>query len=610
MDKSPQSGGRTLPLVVADSGIGFLLDRLGKDCHPLQFLRELTQNGIEAIQRTDEKRGEIFWDVEWNLLDLHSVFKLCVIDTGDGMTGPDMVKYINQLSSSVSEQSLDGNYGVGAKIAAATRNHAGLDYFSWKEGKGYWIRLWRDPQTGQYGLMQMQRPDGTFGHYAETEDELKPRVIGDHGTMIVLQGNSDSEDTMTAPQGVASPSRWIAKYLNSRYFRFPEGVIIKARQGWMYPRSKTDTNLLSKVIGQAAYLKQHSSVSGTVILANAKAHWWILRDEAANGQNSGWIESSGHVAALYNDELYEMVSGRSAMAQLQQFGVIFGHKRVVIYVEPEPLVPTSLTTNTARTELLINSERLPWADWASEFREKMPEEIRTLIEEVAAGSSYSDHSQSIRERLKQIMDLFKVSRYKPTPNGSVTVDGETLTRGGEPHQRNSSQVGGSNSSGNHGGTSGGIYALFLKKDGVPAQEISPDVFPQVKWVSVTDTPKTREQGEIEDRAAKFLPDQNLLLINADFRVFTDMIDKWCYEYQASPGVRPAVIEAVHSWFEQALIETVIGVQALRNAREWSIQDVEKALSEEALTSAVMSRYHVNNQVKRELGSKLGRLQAA
>ena len=50
----PHSESRTLPLQVFNPG--FLLDELGKDCAPLQFIRELTQNGIEAIARTTEKR--------------------------------------------------------------------------------------------------------------------------------------------------------------------------------------------------------------------------------------------------------------------------------------------------------------------------------------------------------------------------------------------------------------------------------------------------------------------------------------------------------------------------------------------------------------------------
>jgi HSP90 family molecular chaperone len=97
----------TLPLQVHD--VGFLLDRLGKDCHPLQFLRELTQNAIEAILKTPEKSGQIIWDVDWLSLDLgeHATFKLCITDTGCGMTGEEMCQYINHLSSSGALQSTD-----------------------------------------------------------------------------------------------------------------------------------------------------------------------------------------------------------------------------------------------------------------------------------------------------------------------------------------------------------------------------------------------------------------------------------------------------------------------------------------------------------------------
>ncbi len=88
----------TLPMSVAETG--FLLDRLGQDCSPLQFLRELTQNAIEAIQALPDGTGEIVWDVDWDWYDLTGVYKLSVTDTGVGMTGEEMERYINQLSSS------------------------------------------------------------------------------------------------------------------------------------------------------------------------------------------------------------------------------------------------------------------------------------------------------------------------------------------------------------------------------------------------------------------------------------------------------------------------------------------------------------------------------
>ena len=344
----------TRPMQVGNTS--FMLDRLGEDCAPLQFLRELTQNAIEGIQRLPEKTGEVVWDVDWNTQTLTDVFKVCVIDNGVGMTGEEMMQYINALSSSVNVLSSTGNYGVGAKIAAAPKNKTGLIYLSWKDGIGYMIHLWRDPHTGNYGLRQLELPDGGVGYWAYVKDDVKPAFIDKHGTMVVLLGNETTADTMTPPEGSPSPSRWITRYLNTRYFCFPDGVKVKAREGWQFPRSNVDNNLLRTLTGQRIYLDKHAESSGEMAVTGATAHWWILREEDAMTQNSGFIASSGHVAALYQNELYEMVSGRQGVARLQSFGVIFGHNRVVIYLEPLNGKARGLTSNTARTLLLLNGK--------------------------------------------------------------------------------------------------------------------------------------------------------------------------------------------------------------------------------------------------------------
>jgi hypothetical protein len=116
---------------------------------------------------------------------------------------------------------------------------------------------------------------------------------------------------------------------------------------------------------------------------------------------------------------------------------------------------------------------------------------------------------------------------------------------------------------------------------------------------------TREYGDIEDRAAKYLADQHLFLVNADFRAFVDMIGLFAKEFGEVPAIADLARDAVRGWFEQALVETVMGVQALLHSKEWNQSHIDTALSEEALTAAVMQRYHVHFAVKRELGSKLG-----
>lgn len=602
MALSPVHSG-TLPISVAQ--IGFMLERMAKDCSELQFLRELTQNSIESILRLPEKKGEILWDVDWITYDLTGVYKLCITDNGDGMTGEEMIKYINHLSSSGGVQAHNANYGVGAKIAAATRNPAGLIYLSWRDGVGAMIHFWRDHQTGDYGLMQLQRPDDSWGHWAHVEDSIKPDLISSHGTKVMLNGLTEDSNTMIAPEGAASPSRWVTRYLNTRYFRFPEGITVKAREGWENDRSDKDRNVLRTITGQERYLNDHAASSGIVDLTNARAHWWILRSESALTQNTGFIASSGHCAALWKDELYEMTTGRANTAALQNFGIVFGYQQVVLYVEPLDSPGVEILTNTARTNLLLNGNSLPWADWQDEFRKLMPKEIVAHMEAVAAASQASDHKDSIKDRLKQIEEIFKLSRYRLTKGGTLLVSGETQAAGGGGTRSGNNKSQSASAAGPNPGKNPSVYSLFLTDTGVPGVEARPDSFPQVVWVSIADS--TRAVGDIEDRAAKYLEKDNMLLINADFRVFTDMVKRWSEYFAAVPGAQGIVTEVVREWFEQSLVEAVLSSHALRNSQHWSVENVRQMLSEEGLTAVVLPRWHIEQSIKRALGSKFGAL---
>lgn len=286
----------------------------------------------------------------------------------------------------------------------------------------------------------------------------------------------------------------------------------------------------------------------------------------------------------------------------------------MLYVEPVADDSNMLTTNTARTTLLLNADKLPWDNWAYEFRSKMPKQLADFVSEKAAGSG-KDHALNIRDRLKSVMDLFKVSRYRPTPTGAYVSDDTSTVSAGQP----SFADGGADWAAKVGSDSGSvvkpkresdggnIYHLFEKKDGVPSGKTLTDPFPKVIWASKKNGLRTADDG-MEDKAATFVRNQSTLLINADFRVFTDMIGKLCKEKDGGTGLilKEVVEETVHQWFEQALVETVIGIQQLSGSKEWGRDELERALSPEALTCSVMQRYHIYIACKRELGSKLGR----
>lgn len=592
------------PMTVAK--MGFLVDQLNRDCSPLQFLRELTKNAVEALQRSEAGSGEIRWDVDWNRFDLlgpASAQKLCVIDTGAGMTGEEMVGYINRLSSSIHQQSATGNFGVGAKIAAAPLNSEGLIYLSWKDGVGSMIHLYKDEKTGDYGLKRFA--NGEF--WQRVQNDIKPDPIDQHGTMVVLLGKEQDQSTIEPPTGVRMPRKWILRYINSRFFSFPEGISVSAREGWDLPRGNKH-NFLRKATGQGVWLNDNAAERGEVELSQsgAKVHWWIIKPEADT--NSGHYTPGGHVAALYQNELYELVFGPAGYARLQSFGVVFGGDRVVLYVEPQGNGGRSVSSNTARTQLLIGNEPLEWADYASEFRERMPQELRDYQDDIGSAANQTDHKKAIRERLKSVRELFRFGRYRNRPAGDYRANPGENAGGRADESDEQTRGANSSSTGRKGGTRGDIYALFTDEGGDPADLVDHSIEPDTRWIVSEDG--SRAPGDLDDRAARYLPDQNLLLINGDFRAFTDMVDRWSEKYSHVPGCRHAVEEVAREWFEQQLVETVMSALALKQGGKWSMQELAALWNETALTAAVLPRYHIDMSIKRVLGQRLGKISLA
>jgi hypothetical protein len=321
-------------------------------------------------------------------------------------------------------------------------------------------------------------------------------------------------------------------------------VTVKAREGWELPTSDTKHNFLRVVEGQGHWLDRNSSAKGKVQLNGARAYWWILKTDVDT--DSGHTAPGGHMAALHKNELYEMVIGRAGLARLQGFGVIFGSNRVVIYVEPSAAAGQELYANTARTNLVLNGGPLPWSEWAAEFREVMPDELVQLQEEIGSKSGETDHKKAIHERLKQIKDLLRFSRFRPSPEGQANIESGNPGAGGASGSGGGGQHERTPRAGGRAGRAGDIFSLFAQGGDVTANPVDSFTEPNTKWIREGDG--TRNPPLLDDRAARFDPEMNLLLINADFRAFTDMVDRWCAAYTHVPSPRKVVEDVVHEWF--------------------------------------------------------------
>ena len=390
----------------------FLLERLGSECTDLQGLRELTVNGLDAIAALGaDRNGRVVWDLDWERFDASGgrVRKLSVTDTGTGMTAGQLRCYINQLAASGREQSPTGNFGVGAKVAAGSRNPHGLEYRSWRQGEGSLVCFKRDPD-GRWGLEPQRWADGRADYWRPVGEAEKPWLLRgqDHGTQVVLLGRQERHDTTQAPPSVTDAGRhWITRYMAGRFPRFPSQVEVLVRE-----HHGPDTHPLRRIHGEQHHLEHHAVAAGTVALRDAIVRWWVLDDDhRARHREAALRASTGHAAALFDDELYDVLpQTRGGYGRLQDFGIRFGYQRVVLHLEPHAAAGR-LKFKTARTALLLGHEPLPWSRWDDEFAASMPEEIRRL-QERAASPDCLPRRVAIRSRIAAIQPLYRLNRYR------------------------------------------------------------------------------------------------------------------------------------------------------------------------------------------------------
>jgi hypothetical protein len=581
----------------------FLLERLGSECTDLQGLRELTVNGLDAIAALGNRAGgRVVWDLDWLRFDASGgrVRKLSVTDTGTGMTPEQLRQYINQLASSGREQSAMGNFGVGAKVAAGSRNPHGLEYRSWHRGQGALVCFKRHPD-GRWGLEPQRWPDGHSDYWRQLDEQEKPWLLRgqDHGTQVVLLGRHERHDTTHPPDSVTEGRRqWIARYLNGRFMRLPQQVEVLVRDQQRHPGE------LQRVHGELYHLQQRAIAAGVVELSDAIAQWWVLDDDHRGRRREATLwASAGHVAAVFGDELYDILpQTRGGYGRLQDFGIRFGYERVVLHIEPH-VHADRLQCNTARTSLLLDHEPLPWARWGEEFAAAMPAEIRQL-QERAASADAVPRQEAIRQRVTAIMPLYRLSRYRPprpprVPGTVPAIHGPLQSQHDSRPVARSPRKAGVSADTNGTSLDADARGDLASPEAQDERAEPPVDLPGVTWISGVDG--TRALGDLEDQAARYHPSRHELTINSDFRAIADLIGHWCRRYQGVPGARTVIEGQVHEWCEQVLVEVVLAARS----STWTLEQLDALLSPSSLTAALLPRHMLHAVLQKRLAQKLG-----
>ena len=592
-------------LSVNEHGLTQLVELLGRDCVPTQFVREFFKNSLEAILRVQNAdninnfEGKILVDFDPVIHERNGLFKMSFVDNGDGMTDDEMRMHLNRLSSS-GHQNMEKNYGIGAKISALTRNHFGIVYKSWKNNQGFQLIISYDNDTNTYGI-EPQELNGEVVWVRPLSINEKPDLIQDHGTQVILLGMEKDDDTMKmpAPSTIGGEENWLFQYLNTRFYKLPKNIEASARIA--YKKIGQSTTYRGKISGQSKTLDDHTVekegilLKGAVQLSDALLHWRIM-DPDRSGHGRQFL--NGHVACLNQNEILDIKSGRSNKAA--DFGVFIGKEDIVFLVEPS----NNYVQNTSRTGLVkADGSELPWDRWADEFREKMPQEIKDFIQERLEADAETSNSDSIKEKLRSIQNLLKVSRFRPNPTGLHSADPDSEIRSGVGQNTFNETEASRGTRSRAGDLYGPIDELLMSSEregGETSEATAPDIWPEVHWVS----PET--EPNLKDRAALFIERDNKIMANQEFQGLLDVKEYFLQEYSQHEEIESIVAGIVRDLFEQQLMETVVGACSFKNRPNWTPTDFANSTSPEALSTAVMCRYHLVAQAKKEIVERIGR----
>lgn len=593
--------GNNIPFTVKPSVMTDLINRMAADNPPDQWLREYVQNSIEAIQRTDSQVGEIHIDFNPIIFKTYGLYKVSITDNGDGMSEKQLEDLIRSIGESGHKNQYE-NHGVGSKISALTRNHHGIDYESWKDGEGFKATVEFDPERNEYGL-KGHRIDDSLYHTLSLDPRDKPEIIQNHGTRVTLWGMTDEQDTMVPPEGTPGGSQsWMMLYLNTRYYEFPKGITVKAREGYL---GKNTKNYLGTVTGMKEVLEKNKESSGEYKFPDANLRWWILK-EKRDGHGREFL--AAHTAFVHQNEIFDLATVQQNRGRFSDFGIMFGRNRVVIHLEPYQAVQGLMRTSIVKKDQYGSGVKQTMDKWAEEFRNNLPRELEAYLEKIKDNDMGKSNSDTIQKKLSSISDLYRLSRFK-LGNGSTSVNTSEIeinagvSRKGDAHDDPTPP----SESGGGVDNSSVKEKIFNQSREANAKKLASNKGYTVPWPEFY-WRDDHTQGDIpKDRAASYDRPSNTILANRSFPGFTDLIE-WVMTKHANDisGERKIVTEIVYEAFQMVLTEAVAGALALENRPEWKPDEFKQALSPESLTIAVMPKHNLLSYINRAVGNRIGK----
>jgi len=631
---------RTLPMKAA--GTQHLIERTYRESGTFQWVRETLRNALESGATRLE------FGIEWQAVEESGVYRRVIADDGCGMPYDRLQEFFNTFGGGGKPiGGLHENFGVGAKTSLLPWNQYGLVVISWVGGDASMIWVQRDPVTGEYGLRLFAAVDENGQESLEAVVEpfndpdhgcnwaaVKPDWVTDHGTVLVLLGNTQTDDTVLGdPNRAEADIKGISSFLNRRTWQLPEGVEVTVeelrtvdrgnwprseKQAHTQPKAGYDRRTNLRGIEGARYFveyppgfsKGHLQDQGTVTLSHGtEIDWFLWEGERPAVQSYAAI--SGFIAALYQDELYDVSAHHSTY---RSFGISETAVRLRVWLIVRPPLADDeggkrgVYPRTDRNSLLLRGgpnagSPLPFNDWGGEFADAMPDPIRAALRALRAGSEGGIDDPAWRERLaERFGSRWRVTKLRVATGGTETVT--PTQNGGRPRTTTTIRKKKRTRGSHRAGGAVGALTMGSQTGQMPASKVKVGGgIPRYKTVG-------RDQVGPGMMAAWMPNDpdypEGVVLINTDHAVLEAQILYWQSQYadHHADSIRQDVVGA----YGEIAVAKVAHSEFLRNLLPSDTIDNELR-SEAALTMALLGLMAEEAVISTRVGGKYGKRRA-
>lgn len=591
------------PLKIHD--IDFTVARQIEQCPKTMMLRELVVNAIEAASRAEEpsrKKVEIFA----KQIDLTGpARKLVIWNTGPGLSAGQLLHICDLAASLGKDMALEGNFGMGAKVASLPSNKLGMRYRSCSNGTVSQVLMGN--RQGIYGKIPQPVGDD-FDEVVDVTDQViaeGEHPMDEDWTEVVLLGNRPEQDTVDDPyDGDPKVDRqWIATGLYHRLYRLENNVEIGLGEG-THPRDgrRAFRTILDRRESFAGYERVDTE-------AGINVHFYFdppYKNTSHNQTVSGSFASNlSTVAVVYKGEMYDVRKSQKWKVDAPMFGVPFGAKHISIHIELPDDFPVRHEPYRRFLQLKGGDQReVTVEDFAELVYRNRPQWLIEKIAEFAPKSS-TDTSE-LRKELQEMLN--KLRLRVESPKESIFGDKEVTdggSRGARPDGRGDDRS-------SDQAQSEHPDQLIFNPLGLKRAAISKNIEQPPEFIPLRDEQEIEDHG-IAGKAAVYIDTTNELFVNMLYQSVEDakqdLVVRYGH-YEDQELVRYLATEWAERIFLGRIGYAVVYAKAKQLNRVWAPEDVKRALDPVCLSLAADGWRDVISSAYHSLGRRLRSVQPA